>query len=558
MCIVKDFFLRSGFIGIVIFIALAALTCTDDKPSEPPRPNILLIMADDMGYTDIRNFGGEIQTPHIDVLAKEGVKFSNFHTSVSCSPTRSMLMTGTDNHIAGLGNMGELITPEQKGKPGYEGHLNDRVVTLAEVLRDGGYHTYLAGKWHLGDEPEHLPHARGFERSFSMLQGGASHWSDMAGLQAATQPVAKYSMNGKELHELSKDFYSSRSYADFLINAIRENRGDGKPFLAYFAPTAAHDPIHVPEPWLSKYRGQYDDGYKALKTRRIAGAKQMGLIPESAPAPALHPKTKPWDSLSSEEKALESRTMEAYAGMIENMDYHIGRVINFLKDIGEYDNTIIIFTSDNGPNPWYSEEYPSNAGSEWMKNFDNSLDNIGRPGSFVGIGIGWACASAGPLDYFKLTVGEGGIRTPLIIAGPGVKGARQVDSFAYVTDIMPTILEIAKLEHPEKYRGRNVKPMRGRSLAGVTSGTQQDTYAKDAVIGGEMINGKWMRKGDYKAVLVAKNFGPGTWKLYNVTEDPGETRDLSKEQPAILKELKAAWDQYAKDVGVVLSKESAL
>ncbi len=556
-CVLKDLFVRFGFIGLLVLLAFAIQTPAADKPLSTS-PNILLIMADDMGYTDIGNFGGEIQTPHIDAVAEQGVRFSNFHTSVSCSPTRSMLMSGTDNHIAGLGNMGELMTPEQKGKPGYEGHLNNRVVTLAEVLHDGGYHTYMAGKWHLGHEPDHFPHARGFERSFSMLQGGASHWSDMAGLQTPSQEVAKYSMNGKELHELPKDFYSSRSYADFLINAIRENRGDGKPFLAYFAPTAAHDPIHVPEPWLSKYRGQYDDGYRALKIRRIAGAKRVGLIPDSAPAPALHPKTKPWDSLSNEEKALESRTMEAYAGMIENMDYHIGRVINFLKDIGEYDNTIIIFTSDNGPNPWYSEEYPDNAGSEWMKQFDNSLENIGRPGSFVGYGIGWACASAGPLDYFKLTVGEGGIRTPLIIAGPGVKGARQVDSFAYVTDIMPTILEIAKLEHPEKFRGRNVKQIRGKSLAGVTSGTQQDTYEKEAVIGGEMINGKWMRKGDYKAVLVAKDFGPGTWKLYNVTEDPGETRDLSKEQPALLKELKAAWDKYAKDVGVVLSKESAL
>lgn len=553
----KDILMRSGFIGILMALAFAIQAPAADK-SLSTTPNILLIMADDMGYTDIGSFGGEIETPNIDALGKEGVRFSNFHTSVSCSPTRSMLMTGTDNHIAGLGNMGELMTPEQKGKPGYEGHLNERVVTLAEVLRSGGYHTYMAGKWHLGYEPEYFPHARGFERSFSMLQGGASHWSDMIGLQTPSQEVAKYSMNGKELHELPGDFYSSRSYADFLINAIRENQADGKPFLAYFAPTAAHDPIHVPEPWLSKYRGQYDDGYQALKTRRIAGAKRAGLIPDSAPAPALHPKTKPWDSLSNEEKALESRTMEAYAGMIENMDYHIGRVINFLKDIGEYDNTIIIFTSDNGPNPWYSEEYPDNAGSEWMKQFDNSLENIGRRGSFVGIGIGWACASAGPLDYFKLTVGEGGIRTPLIIAGPGVKGARQVDAFAYVTDIMPTILEIARIEHPEKFRGRNVKPMRGRSLAAVTSGTRQNAYAKDAIIGGEMINGKWMRKGDYKAVLVAKDLGPGTWKLYNVTKDPGETRDLSKEQPAILKELKAAWDQYAKDVGVVLSKGSAL
>ncbi len=450
--------------------------------------------------------------------------------------------------------MAELLTPEQQGQPGYEGYLNDRVVTLAEVLRDGGYHTYMAGKWHLGDEPEHFPHARGFERSFSMLQGGASHWNDMAGLQAETQPVAKYVMDDKELKELPRDFYSSRSYADFLIDAIRANRGDGRPFLAYFAPTAAHDPIHVPEPWRSKYRGRYADGYEDLKTRRIAGAKRVGLIPESAPAPGRHPKTKSWDSLSNEKQAWESRAMEAYAGMVENMDYHIGRVIAFLKDIGEYDNTVIIFTSDNGPNPWYSEEYPGNAGSEWMKQFDNSLDNIGRPGSFVGYGIGWASASAGPLDYFKLTVGEGGIRTPLIIAGLGVKGTRTVDSFAYVTDIMPTILEVAKLEHPQNYQGRKVERMRGRSLAGVTSVSEENTYAEDVLIGGEMINGKWMRKGDYKAVLVAKPFGPATWQLFNTREDPGETRDLSKEKPAMLEELKRAWDRYAKEVGVVSSE----
>ena len=553
MSLVKTFLHCSVLAALVVFLALVGEALAEDNPT-PTRPNILLIMADDLGFTDIGAFGGEIQTPNIDALAAEGVRFSNFHTSVSCSPTRSIMMSGTDNHIAGLGNMAELLTPEQEGRPGYEGYLNDRVVTLAEVLRDDGYHTYMSGKWHLGHEPEHLPHARGFERSFSMLQGGASHWSDMFGLQAKTQPIAKYSKDGEELKELPRDFYSSRSYADFLMDAIRENRGDGKPFLAYFAPTAAHDPIHVPEPWLSKYRGQYDDGYESLKSHRIAGAKRAGLVPADAPPPGRHPDTKPWDSLSPDEKALESRTMEAYAGMVENMDYHIGRVLDFLRDIGEYDRTIIIFTSDNGPNPWYSEEYPGNAGSEWMKQFDNSLDNIGRRGSFVGYGIGWASASAGPLDYFKFTVGEGGIRTPLIIAGPGVKGSRQVDSFAYVTDVMPTVLGYAQLDHPAKFRGRKVEPMRGRSLAGVLSGSEKETYARDALVGGEMLNGKWMRKGDYKAVLVAKPFGPGEWRLYDTARDPGETTDLSAKRPAILEELKAAWATYAKDVGVVLSE----
>jgi len=387
-----------------------------------------------------------------------------------------------------------------------------------------------------------------------MLQGGASHWSDMTGLQASIQRVAKYVLDNKELDELPRDFYSSRSYADFLIEAIRENRGDGKPFFAYFAPTAAHDPVHAPEPWLSKYRGRYDAGYEALKTDRIAGAKRLGVVPEGSPAPGLHPRTKPWASLNVEEKAIESRIMEAYAGMIENMDYHIGRIITFLKDIGEYDNTVIIFTSDNGPNPLTAEEYPGNAGSEWMKQFDNSFENIGRPGSFVGIGLGWASASAGPLDYFKLTTGEGGIRTPLIVAGPGVAGARQVDSFTYVTDIMPTLLEIAGIPHPATYQGREVERMRGHSLVAVTSGAAANTYAKDALIGGEMIGGRWMRKGDFKAVLVSNEgvaFGDGVWKLYNVSNDPGETKNLSAKHPKIFAELKSAWDKYAVDVGVV-------
>jgi arylsulfatase len=229
------------------------------------RPNILLVVVDDLGWTDLGSFGSEIETPNLDVLAKQGVKFTSFYTSVSCSPTRSMLLTGTDNHIAGLGNMAELLTPEQRGKPGYEGHLNDRVVTLPEVLRASGYHTYMAGKWHLGHEPKNFPHARGFERSFSMLFGGASYWSDMSGLMSPHEEIAEYVLDDKRLKELPKDFYATRSYSDFLIESIRDNQSDGQPFLAYLAFTAPHDPLHVPEPWLSQYRGNYDDGYEVLK-----------------------------------------------------------------------------------------------------------------------------------------------------------------------------------------------------------------------------------------------------------------------------------------------------
>jgi arylsulfatase len=465
-----------------------------------------------------------------------------------------MLLSGTDNHIAGLGNMGEMIAPEQRGKPGYEGHLNSRVVSLAEVLRGEGYHTYMAGKWHLGHEPEYFPHARGFERSFSMLFGGASYWSDMFGMLAEHEEVAEYVMNDKRLGELPKDFYATRSYTDFLIESIRKNRGDGKPFLAYLAFTAPHDPLHVPEPWLSKYRGSYNDGYEVLKTKRAAAAKRMGLVPNSAPAPERYRMVKPWDSLSKEQQALESRAMEIYAAMVDNMDYHFGRVVNFLKDIGEYENTIVIFLSDNGPNPWYSEDYPGNQGSKWFSQFDNSIDNLGHPMSHYAYGMGWGSASAGPLDLFKMTVAEGGIRSPMLIAGPGVKGGQQTDAFAYVWDVMPTILEFAGIPHPEKYQGRQVERMRGKSLKGVLTGSTKAAYDENDLVGGEMQNGKWMRQGDFKAVSVAPPYGTGNWQLYNLLDDPGETHDLAKEQPETLKKLQMAWDRYAKDVGVVLSK----
>ena len=532
----------------VLLLALFSIS------SSRAAPNFLLVVADDMGWTDLASFGSNIDTRNFDALARRGLKFTDFHVSVSCSPTRSMLLTGTDNHIAGLGNMSELLTPNQRGKRGYEGHLNDRVVSLAEVLLEGGYHTYMAGKWHLGHEPDSYPHARGFERDFSLLYGGASHWDDMFGLIEGQTP-AHYTMDGKKLDKLPADFYSSRSYADFLMDAIRENRGDGKPFLAYLAFTAPHDPLHVPEPWLSKYRGRYDDGYEVLKAKRGAMAKRLGLVPESAKLPSRHPKMKPWKSLSKSEKELESRGMEVYAGMVDNMDYNFGRVVKFLKDIGEYDNTVIIFFSDNGANPWVTEEYPGNRGSKWLATFDNGIENLGRPGSAYAYGMGWASASAGPINRFKMTVAEGGIRTPLLVAGPGIKGGRQVDAFSYVTDIMPTILELAGLEHPREFRGRQVERMRGRSMVGVLSGAKKNIYDAFDFIGGEMVNGMWMRQGSYKATFVASPYGPAEWQLFDLSEDPGETRDLAKDRPKLLKELKSAWDQYAKDVGVTLGKK---
>jgi arylsulfatase len=535
-------------------LALSFLLLSVTALASAKKPNIMLIMVDDMGWSDLGSFGSEIGTPHLDALAQRGTKFTNFHTSVSCSPTRSMLLSGTDNHLAGLGNMGEMLAPNQVGKPGYEGHLNNRVVSLAEALREGGYHTYMAGKWHLGHDPQSYPHARGFDESFSMLFGGASYWSDMFGMMAVHEEVAEYVHNDKLLTELPQDFYATRSYTDFLMDSIRANRGSGKPFFAYLAFTAPHDPVQVPEPWLSQYRGNYDSGYEALKAQRGERARKMGLVPADAPMPPRHPMLPAWNALSAEDKALQARGMEVYAGLVTNMDYHVGRMMNFLRDIGEYDNTIVLFLSDNGPNPWSSEDYPGNAGSEWFAQFDNSVDNIGHPMSHYAYGMGWGSASAGPLDLFKMTVGEGGIRSPLLVAGPGVKSGVQTDAFGYVWDIMPTLLEMTGVQHPGKKGNMKIESMRGKSLSAVLDGSAPQAYSDLYFVGGEMQNGKWMRQGDYKAVSVAPPYGKGTWHLYNLSTDPGETIDLSESRPDVLKRLQQAWQEYADEVGVILTE----
>jgi arylsulfatase len=338
------------------------------------------------------------------------------------------------------------------------------------------------------------------------------------------------------------------------MDSIRSNHGDGKPFLGYLAFTAVHDPVQVPEPWLSKYRGDYDEGYEALRVSRWRAAMKLGLVPQGAELAPRHPMIKPWDELSAEEQVLEARGMEVYAGMLEAMDYHYGRVVAFLKDIGEYDNTIIIFLSDNGANPFYSDDYPGSDSPEFRVQFDNSLENIGHPGSNYSYGIGFSSGSGGPLDKFKMTVGEGGIRVPLLVSGPGINQGARSDAFTYVWDVLPTLLDAAGMEFPAEIQGRVVEAPRGRSMLGLLNGTQDALYGEEEFVGGEMLNGKWMRQGNFKAMMTPRPYGDGTWSLFNVVEDPGEANDLAEAMPDKLATLKAAWDDYARDVGVILAE----
>ena len=552
----KNRFAALGVFAILV-LALALAGCEQKSersekstPAELTRPNILLIVADDLGYSDIGSFGGEIATPTLDILAKEGLLLTNFHVLPSCSPTRSVLMSGVDNHRAGLGTMGEVKTPEMEGHPGYAGYLNFEVAALPEVLKAGGYHTYMAGKWHLGGDEETSPHARGFEETFTLVPGGGSHWSDLKPL--SPPQTMMYRRNGRLVEALPEDFYSTRYYTDVLLQFIEQNREDGKPFFAYLSYTAPHDPLHAPKAYIDKYKGKYDEGWDVLREVRLQRLKNIGIIGKAVePFPRLA-SVKAWDNMSDEERQNAARDMEVYAAMIDYMDEQINRVIDYLKKTGEYENTVVIFCSDNGANGAMPTAYPGQT-DEHLNSFDNSLGNRGLVNSYIETGPGWAQASMAPSRMFKAFTSEGGIRAPLLVKLPGkmANAGSMNHSFFHVRDIMPTILDLAEIEHSVEFNGRKVRPMQGKSVLGLFAGKVETPYAQASQVGYELFGLKAFFVGDWKILWMPKPFGTGEWELFNLEQDPAEIDDLSKQHPDKLKEMVVLWEQYKKDNGVL-------
>lgn len=516
------------------------------------RPNMLVIVTDDIGFSDWGAFGGEINTPHLDRLAAEGVRITNFYTAPTCSPTRAMLLTGIDHHLVGLGTMAEVLQPNQKGKPGYEGYLNDRAVALPELLLDAGYATMIAGKWHLGEAIEQDPSRRGFAQSFTLLQGGASHFGDEWMLSADYTPV--YRENGRRVH-LSADFYSSDFYAQKLIEWLKAKQDD-RPFFAYLAFTAPHNPLQIPDDRLSKYAAAYNTGYDALARTRLARMKALGIVPNEAvpfPRPSF---ILGWEELSHQQRAESARAMEVYAAMIETIDDNVGRLLGTLKELNVYDNTLIIAFSDNGANGHTMAEYPGTDEAWVARNSDNRFENFGKRGSRIATGPGWALASMTPFRMFKTFISEGGIRSPLIVKGPGVARVGEINrTSADVRDIMPTVLEYAGVAHTGTYKGRKVLPMQGRSMAPFLHAKEETVHDHDHVFGFELFGWRGIRQGAWKATWIGPPVGPSDWQLFNLEQDPGETRDLSQEQTDRLLKLKALWQTYADDVRLVLPEK---
>lgn len=539
-------FLFSALVGAFVSIVPAQ--------AEERRPNFLVIVADDLGYSDLGAFGGEIRTPHLDKLALAGIRLTGFHTAPTCSPTRSMLLSGTDNHLAGLGTMAELIRPNQKGKPGYEGYLRADVATIAERLAVNGYRTLLSGKWHLGLTEEQDPHARGFERSFALLQGGHNHFGTDADRDAdpATRGVATYRENGKPVARLPSDFYSSDYFATRLIDFLGERPAKAageRPFFAYLAFTAPHWPLQAPPADIARYKGRYDEGFDVLRERRLARQRELGIL---APGVAAHtPRNRDgsWDSLTADQQALAARNMEIYAAMVDRLDQNVGRVVEALRASGELDNTVIVFLADNGAEALDVETTGAQMLASSLKDADNRLANRGAASSYLTYGAGWAQAATAPSWLTKGYQSEGGTRAVAFISGAGVPTRRDAETqYLSVADIAPTLLELAGADPAAtKLGGRTVRPITGRSWASWLRDPEARSYGPDDGVGAELFGSRAYRQGDWKLTDV----GDGALRLFNIARDPGETRDLSAADPGRKAALAAAWEEYARRVGVV-------
>ena len=537
---------------ILSLVVLLSACSQDEDPGKAPgaenaqdiqsRPNILLVVADDLGYSDIGAFGSEILTPNLDELAARGMSLTNFYSGPTCSVTRSMLMTGMDSHIAGLGNMAETVADNQMGRPGYEGHLSARVDTVAEILKSAGYHTYMAGKWHLGMHPDRSPRSRGFEQSFAMLYGAGSHFSDMAGGDAHRHPVL-YRDNGRLIDELSDDFYSTTFYTDRIIEQIDSNVDDGRPFFAYLAYTAPHWPLQAPDSIIDKYRGAYDRGYDSVRQHRFAAQQKLGLFDSSIQAPRRPGYVKPWVDLSDHERAYHARNMEIYAAMVDYMDTGIGRVIDYLDKRDQLDNTIIVFISDNGAEHWDHSSAPPPIG-EFAANFDNSAENSGREGSFVLYGSEWAHVSNTPFSRYKGTTYEGGIRSPAVISWPDKIASGQVSrAITHSSDWLPTFAELA---------GAGTQNVSGKSLVGLLTGSIEQVRDSNETVGMEIWGKRGIIANGYKLVSSGKPNELVDWELYNLQADPGEQIDLTQRQPEIFNSMLKHWNDYVVNNNVIL------
>lgn len=532
-------------------VALAATSNSAKAPTAPTeakRPNIVVLVADDWGFTDLGAFGGEIDTPNLNALAQRGTRFTNFHTAASCSPTRSMLLTGVDNHLNGVGNLREAMPLEHRGRPGYDGSLNRQVVTVATLLQDSGYRTYITGKWNVGSEPYNLPNRRGFDRSIIQGDTGSDNWVPTQRYLPHSSRVDWFE-DGKPA-KMPDSYYSSTYFVDRMIGYLQADKSASKdkPFFAYVGFQANHVPIQAPKEFVQKYRGKYKDGWDAVREQRRKQAASLGIIPQSTGMVRMST-TADWNTLSESDKAYQQREMEIYAAMADAMDHEVGRLVAHLQATGDYENTVFVFLSDNG-----AEGSDYKDAQIWLKTqYSQDIDQLGGKGAYGIPGPSWASASASPLAGYKFYAAEGGIRVPMVIAG--VASGREghiTPALTHVTDITPTLLDLAAVPRPEgTYRGQEVLPITGKSLLGLLRGESQAVRGPQEPLGYELSGNKALFLGNLKLSLNAPPVGDGQWHLYDIVNDPGETVDLQHQMPDLFARMQQDYSHYETAHGVL-------
>jgi arylsulfatase A-like enzyme len=509
------------------------------------RPNVVLILVDDAGYTDFGAYGGEARTPHIDALAASGALFSSYHSSPLCAPSRAMLLTGLDNHLTGVATIPEVLPAAHRNQPGYSMRLEPGVTTVATRLRALGYRTYMTGKWHLGHGDGDLPDAHGFQRSFVLDASGADNWEQKPYMPYYSH--APWFEDGQPAR-LPAEFYSSEFLVDQMIDylSVAEPADSAPPFFAYLAFQAVHIPLQAPRRFTDNYQGVYDAGWEVLREQRWRAAAARGLIPPDAPLAPQAPGLRQWLDLDPAERALLAASMAVNAGMLEAMDHHLGRLVEHLRSTGEYDDTVFIITSDNGPEPSYPLD--QRLFRLWMQlqDYRSELATLGERGSYVAIGPEWATVAASPGSLFKFSASQGGLRVPLIVAGPGVTPGSRVGALSFVTDITPTILELVGA--PAEGLTADFS---GVSLVPLLTGAAASIRDADDAVGIEVSGNAALFRGDYKLVRNLPPLGDGRWRLYNLVRDPAEANDLAQAQPALREELLAEYQSYVNRVGVL-------
>jgi arylsulfatase A-like enzyme len=527
--------MRKLILGLITLIVVSCKQSNSLKEVDlrQQKPNIVLIMADDMGFSDLGNYGSEINTPSLDRLASEGTRLKRFYNNTICAPSRASLLTGQYPHKAGIGFFNEDF-----GLPGYEGYLNNESLTLGEVFKSGGYATYMAGKWHVGDEMSHRPLQRGFDNFFGFLDGGASYFDTKPLLKGPSSKAFLY--EGNEVYNINKDdFYLTDELTDRGIDFVK-NKPEEKPFFLYMAYNSPHWPLHAKPEDIAKYKGKYDSGWDVLRNQRFENIKKLGLAEDWNPyKDKLLPK---WDSLSDKEKSDWTLKMEVYAAMVDTLDQNRGKLLNYLGTSGQLDNTVVIFLSDNGAENMDVGKMPFTV--------KRNEGPVGTAGSMEAYTKNWAQVSNSPLRSYKSSPYEGGTATPFIIRYPGQKeGGKIIKGSNHVIDIMPTLLDIANVEYPEIYNNIKTNALVGESFLPLLEG---EDWNREQPMCFEWFGDRAVWMGDLKAVSLY----PGNkWELYDLATDRTETNDIAVSHPETIAKMDAIYNKWAEVNSVIAWSE---